>query len=399
MKKSNRKPRLSWEVVLVSATICIFSFIQMRNYVLTFWPIGHSDLVGFYVTRFPDGGHYWPYDAYQVPGKDGLVQPIEYPVLIGVVVWLTSLITPLSTYGRFYYFYINVALIAALFVYSSHLIYRHLGKRFVRYYLLSPVLLFSLYLNWDLWVVVPLILALTLFEEQRYSLSAFWLGVAIAVKFFPAVLLLPISIYFYRTKSLRALINYFGVSVGTWILINLPVVLKSPDGWLYFYKFSATRILGDGSFYNLFSKFGFKFQFPMAGYYLLNLVTFIILIVYLIKSKKNLSLIESAFFAVAAFTLFGKQYSMQYILWLLPLAVLAIAKVPKFRIPHILKYFIFWQAAELFFNYAYFKNMLKEISDFQYAIFGTLRYVTFVMFVYLLAKLLANPQDLKVKTR
>jgi uncharacterized membrane protein len=397
VRSIRRKPRISWEVVIFSTAIALFSFVQMRNYVLTFWPIGHSDLVGFYVTRFPNGGHYWPYDSYSIPGKNGQVPPIEYPVLTGIVVWLTSLVTPVGPNGRFSYFYINVALIGSLFVYSSHLIYQFLGKKYARYFLASPVLVFSLYLNWDLWVVVPLILAITLFEKHSYLVSALWLGIAIAAKFFPIVLFLPIIIYFSRQKAWKLMFKYLAVSVGAWLVINIPVMIKSPEGWLYFYKFSATRILGDGSFYNLFAKFGLNFEFPMAIYYLLNILVFGLFIFWLLKSQRAISLAESSFFAIAAFTFFGKQYSMQYILWLLPPAIFALSKVPKLKQKNLLKLFVLWQLGELFLNYAYFKNYLREINDMQYAFFGTFRYLAFGIFIFMLAKALLETQSKKVK--
>jgi uncharacterized membrane protein len=261
-----------------------------------------------------------------------------------------------------------------------------LGKKYTRYFLACPVIVFALYLNWDLWVVVPLILTITLFEKSSFTKSAFWLGISIAAKFFPIVLFIPIIIYFSRRRTWNLLFNYVFVSIGTWLLVNLPVIIKSPEGWLYFYKFSATRILGDGSFYNLFAKFGLKFEFPGVSYYLLNILVFGVLILLLLKSPKEISLAEGAFFAIAIFTLFGKQYSMQYILWLLPPAVFALSKVPKSRQKPIIRYFATWQFGELFFNYAYFKNMIGEITNFQYALFGTFRYVSFILFIYFLAK-------------
>ncbi|GAB3995174.1 hypothetical protein GCM10029992_11740 [Glycomyces albus] len=57
---------------------------------------------------------------------------------------------------------------------------------------------------------------------------------------------------------------------------------------------------------------------------------------------------------VAAFLLCGKVWSQQYVLWLLPLAVLA---RPKWGM------FMLWQAAELFYFFAFYGKMLQVSAD------------------------------------
>jgi uncharacterized membrane protein len=61
-------------------------------------------------------------------------------------------------------------------------------------------------------------------------------------------------------------------------------------------------------------------------------------------------LAQLSFLVVAAFLLCGKVWSQQYLLWLLPLAVLA---RPRWRM------FLGWQAAELFYFLAFYGELLS----------------------------------------
>jgi Gpi18-like mannosyltransferase len=56
-------------------------------------------------------------------------------------------------------------------------------------YPLAPVVVASLFINWDLWVVAGAILAIYFFDQKKYEASSIWLGIAISTKFFPIVFL------------------------------------------------------------------------------------------------------------------------------------------------------------------------------------------------------------------
>jgi uncharacterized membrane protein len=65
-------------------------------------------------------------------------------------------------------------------------------------------------------------------------------------------------------------------------------------------------------------------------------------------------LAQLCFLVVAAFLLFGKVWSQQYVLWLVPLAVLA---RPKWGA------FLLWQAAELFYFFSFYGKMLQVSAE------------------------------------
>jgi uncharacterized membrane protein len=280
------------------------------------------------------------------------------------------------------YVTVNAFLIGILFTIAINGLRNLTNRRFTKYMLVSPVILLSLYLNWDLWAITPLLFSMIAYQSQKYLKSAVLLGISISVKFFPIVLLLPILLYFYRTGRSRLAIKFVFETCVTWLLINLPFIVISPSGWSRFYLYSLERGLGEGSIFALPSKLGLEFDTPMIIYTLVNLLTFFSLIAFLILRKSPVRIEEASFLAVAAFTAFGKQYSIQYVLWLTPLAILSIhCLVPKDQ-KRIFPYFVLWQIGEFFMYYGYFQNMWKVISNEEYAFWAITRYFLFFLFTY-----------------
>ena len=101
-----------------------------------------------------------------------------------------------------------------------------------------------------------------------------------------------------------------------------------------------------------------------------------------------------------AFILFNKQYSMQYVIWLAALAVIALARLSQKRQLSLLYIYVMWQASELAFQYSFFQNILTNInantatpaspaiSGYMYGMIGIARYILAIAFTTLLAKYL-----------
>ena len=95
-------------------------------------------------------------------------------------------------------------------------------------------------------------------------------------------------------------------------------------------------------------------------YLLLTIGSFISLTVYLLKLKQLPTLAQCAFFAVVIFTTFSKVYSPQYVLWLTPLAVIALTNNRQ-QIA-----FWFWQATEIIYHLA----IWQYLASYSQATFG-----------------------------
>jgi hypothetical protein len=106
-------------------------------------------------------------------------------------------------------------------------------------------------------------------------------------------------------------------------------MLVNFEGWFEFYKFSFEREIGSASFFEVTSILGIGVPAPNKTFYALNLLALMLVVIYLVRSKNIIGVAEGSFFTLFAFILFNKQYSMQYVIWLAALAVLAIFVLEK----------------------------------------------------------------------
>jgi uncharacterized membrane protein len=294
----------------------------------------------------------WPYSS--------ATNAVEYPPVTGLVMWATSYLVGDSGNKYRNYFDVNALLIALLFI-ASVILLKKLKPNL--WYLLpvAPAVVASLYINWDIWAVIIALAAIYYFDVGKYNKSAIALGLSIATKFFPIVLLLPIVLILFRKAKIRELIIYLSVTIATWLLINLPFIITTPAGWFRFFKLNSERAADWGSIWHSFEIFGLKIN-------QLNLISLIVfslgalaysLFVFGITEVPSLASI--AFFIVAIFVTASKVYSPQYVLWLTPLAILAMVD-KKDRLD-----FWIWQFAELIYHFAIWQY-LAEVAGAQFAI-------------------------------
>jgi uncharacterized membrane protein len=283
---------------------------------------------------------------------------IEYPPIIGLGNWLISFITP-NTNSHRWFFDINILLITILF-FGCALIVRKMQPKLTNLFIFAPAVIASLFINWDIWAVITALLAIYYFDQKKFEPSAIWLGVSITTKFFPIVLLLPIAIIFYRNKKLAEFSRYLFTTFIIWGAFNLPIMLTHFDGWWRFYKLNLERSADFGSIWYGLSLLNIDPPALNLIYLLLSLGLFTGFTFYLIKLKKTPKLAQVALFAVVIFTTIGKVYSPQYVLWLTPLAVIALTNSRQ-QIT-----FWFWQASEIIYHLA----IWQYLASFTGAQFG-----------------------------
>jgi uncharacterized membrane protein len=294
----------------------------------------------------------WPYSS--------ATNAVEYPPLTGLVMWATSFLVGNGEDKFRNYFDINALLVALLFI-ASVVFLKKLKPELWYLFPIAPAVVASLYINWDIWAVISALAAIYYFDVGKYNKSAIALGISIATKFFPIVLLLPIALILIRKAKVRELVLYIAYTSITWLLINLPFIITTPVGWFRFFKLNSERAADWGSIWHALEIFGLNIK-------QLNLVSLIVfalgalaftLFVFGIPEVPKLATI--AFFIVAIFVTASKVYSPQYVLWLTPLAILAmIDKKDRFD-------FWVWQFAELIYHFAIWQY-LAEVSGASFAI-------------------------------
>jgi len=337
-------------VIILSIFAALFSFAKSDHCYHTNWAtpdaythVCYSDLSALYGARNLID-HSWPYTSE--------TNSVEYPPITGVVMWATSMVTPHSIHEYQYYFLINAFLLALLFIGTGLLIAKINPKK---WYLFSvtPAVIASLYINWDMWAVITAVASIYYFDRKRFAWSAIYLGISIATKFFPIVLLAPIAIIFYRRRDFAGAIKYVIASLGLWILINIPFAISTPTGWWRFFKLNGERGADYGSIWYSLQILGWTI--PTINIYtvLLFLIGMIVAAYFFLHSKEIPSLAQIAIIFVMIFTIVGKVYSPQYVLWLAPLGIIALQQ-QKDR-----SAFWIWQGSELLYHLAIWEYLAK----------------------------------------
>jgi len=399
-KKQSLKKESAASLVLISITVGILALLQNKY--------GRaSDIYGFYSMHFYDGQHLWPFSEKILEGDTTIQHPVEYPALTGLIMWLISFLVSPSPTAIYSYYRITAAFQIILFSICAYLLFKLSQKKYSYYFVLAPAVLYSLNRNWDIWAMAAMLLSIYLFEKKRFQLSAILLAVSIATKFFPIVLMLPIMVILLRNRQISIFIKYSLTTLSTWLMINLPFALINFDGWAYFYKFSAERGLGSASFYEITSILIPMAKFNLANFYILNLITLILVTYFLLKLKSIPNLSATSFFVMFGFILFNKQYSMQYVIWLSALAVISMPYIKKQHQDLLIYVYVLWQASELAFQYSFFQKLLTDVyansatpmkiavSNITFAYVGVVRYFLAVTFALLLARFLylKNSED------
>jgi uncharacterized membrane protein len=302
----------------------------------------YSDISALYGAREVNTDQ-WPYASSD--------NSVEYPVLTGVVMWATGLVID-DPNGYRPYFDLNILLIALLLFASVFILWR-LKPEYVALFPIAPAVFGSLFINWDIYAVLFALLSLYFYKVQKLDLSALFMGVAISTKFYPGVILFGIALIFWNQKEITKLIRYLLVTFLAWVVINLPVALTNFDGWWRFFKLNIDRDSDLGSIWYAAA----LLKWPQPN---VNNVTIILFLIALMaigvfyfavaQSRSDFAnLATVAFLTVAAFVTISKVYSPQYILWLTPLAVLAITK--EITKDDERKAFWIWQGTEALYHF------------------------------------------------
>ncbi len=296
----------------------------------------YSDIPVLYSLRGFEAG-YPPYlDA--APGQ----QVFEYPVLTGAFAQVAAWLTPFFGGGGLGFYGANAALIGVLLLVTVLATALTVRRRPWDGVLLAtaPALLVTSTINWDMLPVALVAVWLLLWSRKIVFWSGVFLGLAIAAKFYPLVFLGPMFLLCLRAGRLPAFGRMMVGAVIAWLVANVPVMVVNFNGWAEFYTFSQGRGQDFGSPWLALSIAGV--QIPATALNLWALAAFALLClgiaVLILFAPVRPRVAPMLFCVLAAFLLTNKVYSPQYVMWLVPLAVLARPR---------LRDLVIWQAGEL----------------------------------------------------
>jgi len=288
----------------------------------------------------------------QVPYLD---HQVEYPVLIGgamqAVAWLVRPITSPWIRGR--EFFDGTAVLLTLCAVAGVLATAYLAGRSRRWtallVALSPGLILASLINWDMIAMALTALAMASWAAKRGVLAGVLFGLAIATKFYPIVLVGALFLLCLRAGRLRSFWVTAGSAAVAFLVVNVPIAVANPAGWSKFYRLNSTRGADWGSIWYFFEAEHWPVLGSM-GLGTLNLVSLLLfaiacaLIAVLTLAAPRRPRVPQVFFLIlATFLLVNKVWSPQYVIWLVPLAVLAR--------PRIWSYLV-WQVAEVGYFFA-----------------------------------------------
>jgi uncharacterized membrane protein len=304
---------------------------------------------------------------------------VEYPVITAMVMYVTSFAanSPVS------YFNINIFFLILLFI-GTVILVRKIRPEFAYLVPVAPAMIASLFINWDLWAIASMMLAIYWFDRKQYLPSAVLLGISVSTKFLPIFLLIPIVFIFWREAKIKEAIKYVAITFGIWFAINLPFAVTTPTGWWRFYKLNLDRGPDWGSFWLALQQLGVNLTNLNYLSILLLLIALTSIAILLFELKYTPSLASVAFFVIASVMLASKVYSPQYVLWLTPLAVIALTNTKD------LHAFWVWQTTETIYHIAVWQH-LAQVTDAKFGLgptpFAILTLLRIAGTIYLMAVL------------
>lgn len=265
-------------------------------YPYSFLHYSYSDVVALYGAR--------RLFLHQIPYFQNV---IEYPVGIGIYMALMAYFP-----GFWGYFVASDIGLLVAFIFTLYPLYQARGAKPALWLSMSPLLAVYGVLNWDLLGIMCWAWALFTFERGRYQWSGVWIGLGIAVKFFPIVMVpyFGLWLWLYHKKHLKEFFVALGLAVG---VLNLPFAVFAESGWSNFFTYNGHRGPDPGLYQWLW-------QTGVLRHDMLNLVSAgltlgggLILLLLMLKYRWNPIGVAAA--ALAWWFLCNKVYSPQYMLW------------------------------------------------------------------------------------
>jgi uncharacterized membrane protein len=330
----------------------------------------YSDLPALYASRGLDTNS-WPYSSDD--------NSVEYPIITAMVMYATSFAakSPAS------YFNVNIFFLILLFL-ATVIVVRKIRPEFAYLSAVAPAMIASLFINWDLWGIATMMLAIYWFDRKQYLHSALILSLSISTKFLPIFLLIPIAFILWRDTKLKELVKYVGVVAATWLALNAPFALTTPTGWWRFFKLNLDRGADWGSIWLALQQLGISLTNLNYLSILLLLIALTSVAILFFELKYTPTLASIAFIVMASVMVASKVYSPQFVLWLTPLAVIALTNAKD------LHAFWLWQATEVIYHVAIWQH-IASVTDAKFGLgptpYAILTLVRIAGTIYLMAVL------------
>ena len=289
----------------------------------------------------------------------------EYPVLMSTVASLTAWMVPPGDYNRALAFYdLNFLMVVGLWILVVVVTARTAGRRpwDAAMVAVGPGIILASSINWDMWAVAFLALAMLAWSRENTFLAGVLIGLGTAMKLFPILFFGAVIVLAIRTGRYLPLWVSLGGAALSWLAVNLPLAVMNFDAWRHFFTFTEDRGAGLSSFWHIWNVTAATVPgMPEMDASVINVLALGLFaascagIAYLgLRAPVAPRFSQLVFLIVASFVLFNKVYSPQFVVWLIPLAALA---WPKW------KDFLLWQLFEVLHFWAIWMYLYASTAD------------------------------------
>jgi uncharacterized membrane protein len=347
----------------------------------------------------------------QVPYKDF---PVEYPVVTGY--FMGALGLPVHAYGVDHpdinqgrWFYNINALVLSAFAVATAAILLALRRRRpwdAAIFALSPIIFFTATVNWDFLAIGLAAIGLYLWTRDKPGWAGIFLGLGAAAKLWPLFILGPLLVLALRSKTMKQWWWAMSATALTWAAANFPVFYWWHESWLRFFRLNSERPIDWGTTWYIGRYLDGKWNTGAAGdqgpfqwlsdniptlnylsYALFALACAAVGVLAFLAPRRP-RVAQLAFLVVAAFLITSKVWSQQYVLWLLPLIVLA---RPRWGA------IIAWTVAEFGYFTAFYAELMGAggkpvIPEGTFVLASTLRLVTVLVLCGLVIREIWRPE-------
>lgn len=298
--------------------------------------------------------------------------PVEYPVLTGAFMGLLGL--PVHAYASvrdglnegMWAYNANALVLSVLAVATAGVLLSLRRRRpwDVAMFALAPALFLTATVNWDLLAIAFAVFGIWAWARRWPVAAGILLGLGTAAKLWPGFIFLALIFLGIRAKRLRPVIAAVSTGVLAFAAVNAPVMAVNYANWSRFIELNRTRGVDWGTLWYIGAHFPhFDGQYGLAPFTwlsqnitTLNNLTYVLIGaawvgigVLVFTARRRPRLAQIAFLVVASFLIFNKVWSQQFVLWLLPLVLLA---RPKWGA------FIVWQVAEVCYFAAFYGELM-----------------------------------------
>ncbi|HZN71831.1 MAG TPA: glycosyltransferase 87 family protein [Micromonosporaceae bacterium] len=344
----------------------------------------------------------------KVPYRD---HPVEYPVVTGA--FLGALGLPVhalavdglvSNQGQAFYD-INALALGALGVATCAVLLALRRRRpwDAAMFAVSPALFVTATVNWDLLAVGLTAFGVYAWAKRQPIAAGVLLGLGTAAKLWPALLFVPLLVLGLRARRFPDAFAAAGTGLLTWLAVNAPVYLQWPEAWSRFKDLNWERGIDWGTLWYIGDHFprgrgqyGLEWFHQLGGdiptlnrlTYALMALAFMGIAALILLAPRRPRFGQVAFLMVAVFLIFNKVWSQQFVLWLLPLAVLA---RPRWGA------FVAWQVAEVGYFLAFYGELLAAsgspvFPEFVFVLAASLRLATVAVLCGLIVRDILRPE-------